>query len=279
MDKYELLYHQLLYEGIVDLKDVNTPGLLRLDLLEGIHTSEYLSSLLSLELSEREQKVSGFIHSSELIERELTIMEGTRLAAELALIDGCTFNIAGGTHHAFSDRGEGFCLLNDQAIAARWLQVNTDIKRVLIVDLDVHQGNGTAQIFSGNDSVYTFSMHGKNNYPIKKERSNLDIELPDGILDEEYIEILDGALKKIISEFEPDFVFYQSGVDVLSSDKLGRLGLSVEGCKKRDERIYSFASSLKIPIVTTMGGGYSPNVNDIVTAHCNTFKTASNFYF
>jgi acetoin utilization deacetylase AcuC-like enzyme len=230
--------------------------------------------LKNLEITPREQRISGFVHSDQLIERELTIMEGTRIAAEIALETGLGFNIAGGTHHAFYERGEGFCLLNDQVIAAKWLLQNTKIKRVLIIDLDVHQGNGTAALCANEERIFTFSIHGSGNYPLKKEKSDLDIDLKDGISDKEYLFLLESNLDKIISTFQPEFIFYQSGVDVLESDKLGRLSLSQKGSFERDSIVYNLVRQLKVPVVTTMGGGYSPQIKDIVNAHANTFKAA-----
>lgn len=274
MEKYELLHFQLKREQIVKEEDFFIPSTVDVNLLLEVHDQLYLDKLLSLKLTEREQKISGFIHDSNLIERELRIIEGTRLAADFAIKHGMAFNIAGGTHHAYSNRGEGFCLLNDQAVAAKWLLSNNLVNNILIIDLDVHQGNGTAEIFSDEPSVYTFSMHGKNNYPLKKETSKLDIALEDGTTDNEYIDQLENGFMTILSSFKPDFIFYQSGVDILGTDKMGRLGLTKEGCKKRDELVYSFAKQQSVPIVTTMGGGYSPQLKDIVNAHCETFKTA-----
>lgn len=274
MEKYELLRFQLIRDQIASDDDFFVPDIVSLKLLQEVHDQQYLDRLLALQLTEREQRVSGFLHDSKLIEREMRIVEGTRLAAEFALKHQIAFNIAGGTHHAYTNRGEGFCLLNDQAIAAHWLLDNNLAQQILIIDLDVHQGNGTAEIFKGTDSVYTFSMHGKNNYPLKKELSNLDIALEDGVNDDVYLSKLDNALNQILNDFKPDFLFYQSGVDILSTDKMGRLALSMEGCKLRDIMVYSFAKKLALPIVTTMGGGYSPQIKDIVNAHCMTFKTA-----
>ncbi len=201
------------------------------------------------------------------------------MCAELALKYGAAMNIAGGTHHAYSNRGEGFCLLNDQAIAANWLLKEKLVDRILIIDLDVHQGNGTAELFQDSKNVYTFSMHGKNNYPLKKERSTRDVELPDGTTDQQYLDTLDRQLESILNEFEPNFIFYQSGVDVLATDKLGRLSMSLDGCKLRDETVFNCAKQLQIPIVCSMGGGYSPNIKDILEAHANTFRSIQNFLF
>lgn len=279
MEKYDLLPKQLLHEGTLTPANFVEPSLCDEDIVADTHASEYIARLKNLEISPREQRVSGFVHSQELIEREFRIMEGTRLCAELALKYGAAMNIAGGTHHAYSNRGEGFCLLNDQAIAANWLLKEKLVERILIVDLDVHQGNGTAELFQDSKNVYTFSMHGKNNYPLKKERSTRDVELPDGTNDQQYLNTLEQQLDSILTEFEPRFIFYQSGVDVLATDKLGRLALSMDGCKKRDELVFSCAKQLHVPIVCSMGGGYSPNIKDILEAHANTFRSIQNFLF
>ncbi len=188
-------------------------------------------------------------------------------------------NIAGGTHHAFTDRGEGFCLLNDIALGASHLLDQDPTRQILVVDLDVHQGNGTAQIFENEDRVFTFSMHGGNNYPLHKETSNLDVPLPDGIGTKDYLKLLDHHLPRVIEEVEPDFIFFQSGVDILHTDKLGRLGVSPEGCKERDRMVFSRCIENQIPVAVNMGGGYSPDLRDILEAHANTFRLAQDLYF
>jgi len=186
--------------------------------------------------------------------------------------------VAGGTHHAFADRGEGFCCFNDQAVAANYLLDKGLARKILIVDLDVHQGNGTASIFRDEPRVFTFSMHGERNYPLRKEQSDLDIGLPDGMEDEAYLNILKENLPRIADEFQPDFVFYQSGVDVLASDKLGRLHLTRQGCRERDWFVLSFCKRNRIPVAVSMGGGYSPRIADIVEAHANTFRVAQELF-
>jgi len=201
-------------------------------------------------------------------------MEGTRLCAEYALHEKVAFNIAGGTHHAYADRGEGFCLLNDQAIASKWLMHEKEVNKILIIDLDVHQGNGTAKIFENDPNVFTFSMHGKNNYPLKKELSDLDIELEDGTGDRDYLYLLESSLHSILKDFDPDFVFYQCGVDIIDTDKLGKLKVSKEGARKRDILVFDTVKQLDVPVVCSMGGGYSPKIADIVDAHANTFRMA-----
>lgn len=279
MEKYELLPKQLLHEGTAEEENFFSPDLIDAEHVLKVHDKEYFHQLLTLQISPKDQRKSGFPHDERLIQREQMIMEGTRKCVEYALQFGVAMNIAGGTHHAYSNRGEGFCLLNDQAIAAQWLLDNGKANSILIVDLDVHQGNGTAEIFQHEDRVFTFSMHGQNNYPLKKEKSNLDVELPDGIKDNEYLYLLEKNLAAITHQFEPEFVFFQSGVDIIETDKLGRLGVSLKGCKRRDEIVFNFANENHIPIVTSMGGGYSPNIKHIIEAHGNTFRTAQHIFF
>ena len=189
--------------------------------------------MIQLNLSPSEIRSIGFPLSQLLVEREVNIAGGTLQCITYAFAHGISFNIAGGTHHAFSDRGEGFCMLNDQAIGANYLLRKEKVKQVLIIDLDVHQGNGNSEIFKDNKQVFTFSMHSKTNYPIRKERSDLDIGLEDGCNDETYLALLSQHLNEVTQHFHPDFIFYQAGVDVLETDKLGRLGLTKEGCKRR----------------------------------------------
>ena len=279
MEKYDLIPRQLVYEGILSESQILAPKQIDLELVTQVHDNEYLHRLYNGLLTPREQRVSGFVHSPLLIERELVIMEGTRLAAEYAYKNKSVgFNVAGGTHHAFTNRAEGFCLLNDQAISAQWLLNETDVKKILIIDLDVHQGNGTAEIFQNEPAVFTFSMHGRNNYPLQKEQSDLDVPLEDGCDDETYLNLLKDALQQIENQFTPDFIFYQCGVDILKTDALGKLGVSMEGCKQRDEMVFQFAKRLDVPVVCSMGGGYSKEIKYIVDAHVNTFKLGQ-YYF
>jgi acetoin utilization deacetylase AcuC-like enzyme len=279
MEKYDLLPKQLLYEGTVEEDAFFSPQLIDQRQVLSVHDPHYFQQLVDLKLTPREQRKTGFPHNERLISREQIIMEGTRKCAEYALKNGVAMNIAGGTHHAFSNRGEGFCLLNDIAIATNWLLDQQKAEKVLIVDLDVHQGNGTAEIFSKNPNVFTFSMHGKNNYPLYKEQSNIDVELDDGTNDSTYLYLLEKNLDEILSDFDPNFIFFQSGVDIISTDKLGRLNVSIQGCKKRDEIVFEIAKKNKIPIVASMGGGYSPEIKHIIEAHANTFRTAQHIFF
>lgn len=276
MEKYDLLPKQLIHEGTANEADFFEPDFLDITKVLAVHATDYWERLSNGKLSDREQRVCGFVHSTELIERELCIMEGTRRLAEEALTKKIGFNIAGGTHHAFADRGEGFCLLNDQVIAANDLLTNYGIQKILIIDLDVHQGNGTAAMLQDEDRVFSFSMHGRNNYPLQKERSNLDVELEDGIQDKVYLHLLSEHLDTILNDFTPDFVFYQCGVDILASDKLGKLGISLKGCQERDRIVFDTVRQLNVPVVCTMGGGYSPQLKDIVEAHAQTFRVGMN---
>jgi len=279
MAKYNLLPEQLLYEGTVNHENFFAPSKLDDDSILLTHDENYLKKLYHKTLSYKEIRATGFPLSDKLVEREITIMNGTVLAARFAMKYGVAMNIAGGTHHAFRDRGEGFCLLNDLAIAANVLLNEKIVSKVMIVDLDVHQGNGTASIFENSENVFTFSMHGAGNYPLHKEKSHLDIPLPDGIEDKAYLELLDKNLKQMFYAFEPEFIFYQSGVDVLKTDKLGKLGLSIEGCKQRDKLVFELAYQNQIPIVAAMGGGYSEKISDIIEAHANTFRLAQELFF
>lgn len=278
MIKYELLPQQLLHEGTAVTNDFYEPGLPDMEHILAVHNKEYVDHLLNLTLDPRAVRKIGFPLSDELVERELRIAQGTIWGVHQALQYGIAFNIAGGTHHAYSDRGEAFCLLNDQAIGAQYLINNRLAKKVLIVDLDVHQGNGTAEIFTNNNDVFTFSMHGKSNYPFKKEVSDLDIALPDTTDDNEYLSILRETLPKLIDLQKPDFIFYLSGVDILASDKLGKLGCTLNGCKERDEFVLSLCKKLEIPVQCSMGGGYSPDIKIIIEAHANTYRVAKNLY-
>jgi len=278
MLKYELIPEQLLYEGLINLGSLFSPVKLDEDIILMTHEQNYWERLRDLQLSDAEIRRSGFPLTASLVEREVRIARGTVDGSIHALKHGIAFNVAGGTHHAGSNWAEGFCLLNDQAIAANYLINKSLASRILIIDLDVHQGNGTAEIFKNEDRVFTFSIHAEKNFPFRKEKSDLDIGLPDGISDDEYLNLLKTNLKIVIESFNPDFIFYLAGVDVLATDKLGKLNLSRNGCKQRDIMILSHCRRLKIPVQISMGGGYSPKIMDIVDAHCNTFRVANDIY-
>lgn len=275
MEKYNLLPAQLLYEGTIKKESLFTPGTVEENLVLQIHTQEYWKKLSTLSLSSKEERKTGFPLSHSLVEREKFIMQGTVEAAFHALEIGIAFNIAGGTHHAFSDRGEGFCLLNDIALGAQALLNAGKAKKILVIDLDVHQGNGTAEIFRHRPEVFTFSMHGQANYPLHKEESDLDIGLETGITDDKYLPLLEDTLQKLFAEVKPDFVFYQSGVDVIFSDKLGHLKLSLDGCRRRDALVWNFCTRNNVPAMACMGGGYSSSMAHIIEAHANTYREAA----
>ncbi len=279
MEKYSLLPEQLLYEGTLSPGNFFSPELVDEKWMLNTHTRDYFARLSALQLSRAEVRAIGFPLSKELVEREKSIMSGSVQAAIYALSHGIGMNVAGGTHHAFSDRGEGFCLLNDLAITANYLLENQLAKRVLIVDLDVHQGNGTAEIFRDRRDVFTLSIHGEKNYPHRKEKSHLDIGVPDGTADLEYLRILRQSLPIVVDAFEPDFMIYQSGVDVLASDKLGRLSLSQSGLRERDKTVLALAKNNGIPVMCCMGGGYSRQIRDIVEGHAQVFRLAQELYF
>jgi acetoin utilization deacetylase AcuC-like enzyme len=279
MLKYELIPEQLLHEGTINEENLFSPGLLQEQYIINTHTRDYWEQLKNLTLPAKEQRRIGFPLTAQLVEREITIGQGTIDGALFAKQFGVAFNVAGGTHHAGSNWGEGFCLLNDQAISSNYLLANNLASRILIIDLDVHQGNGTAQIFKDEPRVLTFSMHGADNFPFRKEKSDLDIPLENGVNDELYLSILVKALKFLFKKHHPDFVFYLSGVDVLATDKLGKLALTREGCKRRDEIVFEFCFNHQVPVQVSMGGGYSPDIKAIVDAHCNTFRVAKHLYF
>lgn len=278
MEKYELLPMQLKREGSMEEENFFHPEKINLEDVFAVHEKSYWEKLSNLELSRQEQLRSGFPLSRELVERELVITGGSLQASLFAIENGIAFNIAGGTHHAYADRAEGFCLLNDIAVSASYLLRKNLAKQILVVDLDVHQGNGTAKIFEDEKRVFTFSMHGEKNYPLKKEKSDLDVPLPDGIEGAEYLKLLNQSLNSIFNQITPDFIFYQSGVDILAGDKLGRLSVSLEDIKNRDRKVLSLAKERGIPIMASMGGGYSKDINLIVEAHANNYRLAREIF-
>ena len=279
MLKYELIPEQLIYEGTCTPENFFSPNPVDEKWILRTHTKTYWQDLKNLTLDAKMIRKIGFPLSEQLILRETIITQGTIDCSVYAQKYGISMNIAGGTHHAYTDRGEGFCLLNDVAITSNYLLDSGLASKILVIDLDVHQGNGTAEIFQNEPRVFTFSMHGKENYPLHKEQSDLDIELKTYTKDEEYLALLFETLPKLIQEQKPDFLFYISGVDILETDKLGKLSVSIQGCYRRDEFVFEQALKNKLPIVVSMGGGYSPKITDIVEAHCNTFRLAEKMFF
>jgi acetoin utilization deacetylase AcuC-like enzyme len=278
MLKYELIPGQLLYEGTIGPHQLFAPEPCADATILKTHTAEYLHKLKNQALTAAEQRRIGFPHSPQLTLREQMITQGTIDCCYHAFANGVALNVAGGTHHAFADRGEGFCLLNDFAVAANHLLERKEAKQILVIDLDVHQGNGTATLFENKPQVFTFSMHGRQAYPFRKEKSDLDIELEEGTDDATYMDILKSALLPLLDTIQPDFAFYLSGVDVLKSDRFGKLGLTLEGCRLRDVFVFTLLKNKSIPCTVAMGGGYSPDIKVIVEAHCNTFRMAKDVF-
>jgi acetoin utilization deacetylase AcuC-like enzyme len=245
--------------------------------VELVHDSDYVRAFLGGHLSAAVMRRIGFPWSEPLVRRTLASVGGTLSAAQDALATGFGGNLAGGTHHAFRDSGAGFCVFNDIAVAAAMLRARNGVERIAIVDLDVHQGDGTALIFRGEPDVFTVSIHGHNNFPFRKQESRIDVALPDGSTDEEYLRILNEVLSRVC-EFAPEFVFYQSGVDALAADTLGRLALTHEGLKRRDRLVMEVCRRRRIPLVVTLGGGYADPIDLTAEAHANTFLIASDIF-
>lgn len=275
--KFELVRDKLIEEETLQLSEIFEPQPAGLNDVLLIHTEDYISRLRGGTLTAKEIRKLGLPWSKSLVRRSFLATSGTINAAKHALENSVASNLAGGTHHSFPDRGEGFCVLNDVAVAVEVLKRDDLAKRFLIIDCDVHQGNGTAFIYRDDETVFTFSMHGAKNYPLFKEVSNLDIELPDGTSDDEYLEILNEALPRILLH-DPDIIFYLGGADPFEKDKLGRLGLTINGLMKRDEAVLSFAKEREVPIVTVMSGGYAQDINDTVEIHCNTIRAVKKVF-
>jgi acetoin utilization deacetylase AcuC-like enzyme len=274
MVKYTLVYDRLRETGLLPAANIMLPEEATRADLERVHEKDYLDRLFGEGLSVTEQRAIGVPWSPRLLRRSRLAVQGTILAAEAALEQGRGGNLAGGTHHAFADHGEGFCVLNDIAVAIRRLQHEKRTERALVIDLDVHQGNGTAAIFEGDDSVFTFSMHGERNYPSRKMRSTLDIGLPDGIDDEAYLSTLEINLPKLIENFSPDVVFYLAGVDVAAGDRYGRFNLSDDGIRARDRCVLEWTRRHGLPLAITLAGGYSPNPVRTAMLHTIVFEEA-----
>lgn len=275
IEKYERLRQRVLDEGLVPAPNLHEPARVARELLLRVHTGDYVDRLASGALTDAELRRLGFPWSSALVERSFRAVGGTCEAVECALDNGLAINLAGGTHHAFPSHGEGFCVFNDVAVAVRHALATGRIQRAAIVDLDVHQGNGTHAIFAGDSRVYTFSMHGRRNYPFHKVAGTLDIELDDGIGDEEYLNLLADALPRILAESSPDLVVYLAGADPHEGDRLGRLALTLDGLARRDHMVLHAAREVGIPVAITIAGGYGRDVDTTVEAHCRTVRVAA----
>jgi acetoin utilization deacetylase AcuC-like enzyme len=278
MAKYARLRERILAERVLRAADVQEAPLAEWDQLRLVHTAEYVEAVATGTLPTEIQRRIGFPWSVQMVERARRSVGATIAASRTALVEGCAANLAGGTHHAFADRGEGFCVFNDVAVAARVLQHEHLARRIAVVDCDVHQGNGTASIFAGDADVFTLSLHGAKNFPFKKEKSHWDIELEDGTGDEPYLQVLAHSLAEVMARHAPAFVFYLAGADPYEGDRLGRLKLTVDGLRRRDELVLEYCRRNGIPTVVTMSGGYAPDVDAIVTIHTNTIRTAAGLW-
>jgi acetoin utilization deacetylase AcuC-like enzyme len=274
MDKYRLVAEHLVSDQTLLTEELLEPEAAPLDDVLRVHTPEYVHAFINGTLERKAQLRLGLPWSPELVRRAFAVIGGTYGAARAALEDGVAANLAGGTHHAFADHGEGYCIFNDHVVVLRRLREEGFAQRVLIVDLDVHQGNGTAVLCQDDADVFTFSMHSETNYPARKERSSWDIGLPDGTTDEQYLDILMRALPQILERFTPDLILYQAGVDVLAGDRFGKLALTMAGVGERDRLVYEFTHRAGLPLVVTLGGGYARDINRIVEAHCQTVRMA-----
>ena len=275
VEKYALLRERVLADGIVPLDRLHDPARATDEELRRVHAERYVSQFARGKLPAAEMRRIGFPWSPELVERSYRAVGGTLAAARHAMADGIGMNLAGGTHHAFPDHGEGFCVFNDVAIAIRALQQEGVIRRAAVVDLDVHQGNGTHAVFDGDDDVLTFSMHGARNYPFDKVAGSLDIELPDGTGDDAYLAALHEHLPPVLADAAPDVVFYVAGADPLAGDRLGRLALTHDGLARRDTWVLERCREVGLPVVITIGGGYAPVIEETVQVHVNTARIAA----
>ncbi len=279
MQKYTMIPERLLAEGTITSDNFFTPSKLTEEEILTTHTAEYWHKLKTQTLTPKEARPIGFEMTPTLVDRGRYIAHATYECALYAQQYGVAMNVAGGTHHAFADHGEGFCVFNDVCIASNLLLARGQAQKILVVDLDVHQGNGNASIMADEPRVFVFSMHGAKNYPFRKQISDLDIELDTDTGDEDYLRILAETLPRLIKDVAPDMIFYQSAVDVLATDKLGKLALTQEGCRARDEYVLRKAKAANIPVAIVMGGGYSEDIEDVVQAHCNTFRLAQQIFF
>ena len=274
MDKYRLIPERLLAERVLSPDEISEPEpIAREDILR-VHTPEYVHAFIDGTLERKALLRLGLPWSQELVQRAFAVIGGTLGAARAALSDGVGVNLAGGTHHAFADHGEGYCIFNDLVIVLRRLRQDGRAKRFLIVDLDVHQGNGTAALCRTDPDTFTFSMHAQNNYPGHKEKSSWDIALPDGTTDAQYLHTLSKTLPQLLDQTTPDMILYQAGVDVLGGDRFGKLALSMAGVGERDQLVATSARRAGVPLVVTLGGGYARDINTIVETHCQTVHVA-----
>ncbi|WP_138429490.1 histone deacetylase family protein [Fodinibius saliphilus] len=274
MKKFTALHHYLLEQNLIDSSDIVEPSPVDIPNLTTVHSQRYSNGIVNGDLGKRELRKLGLPWSKRLAHRSRLAVQGTINASLMALQDGISGNLAGGTHHAMPDYGEGFCVFNDVAVAIKVLRQSMWAKKILVIDCDVHQGNGTAKIFKNNDDVFTFSLHGAKNYPFKKPPSTLDIGLPDETQDEVYLSTLGDALDEIFEQFSPDLVYYLGGIDPLEADHFGRLSLTMNGLKNRDRIVIQKVIDDDVPLVLLLSGGYAPTLGDTVRAHALMYETA-----
>jgi acetoin utilization deacetylase AcuC-like enzyme len=274
MAKYSRLRERLVADAIVDPADVHEAAAASWADLGLVHTADYLRDIACGTLPPQAQRRIGFPWSPQMVERARRSVGATMQASRAALESGVAANLAGGTHHSFSDRGEGFCVFNDVAVAARALLRDRAVRRVAVIDCDVHQGNGTAAIFSGEPAVFTFSMHGTHNFPFRKESSDLDVTFEDGAGDAAYLSALEHHLPRVLDAHRPDLVFYLAGADPYEHDRLGRLALTIDGLRSRDRLMFDACRTRTIPAIVVMAGGYADDIEAIVTIHANTIREA-----
>jgi acetoin utilization deacetylase AcuC-like enzyme len=278
MAKYRLLRQALLEGGVLEPHELLQAEPVAVEALARVHTPRWLGAVLGGHLTGAEVRRLGFPWSEELVLRSRAAVGGTCAAALSALDRGFAGNLAGGTHHAFPDHGEGFCVFNDIAVSIRSLQAAGVIARAVVVDLDVHQGNGTAAVFAADPSVFTFSIHGEHNFPFRKQRSSLDVGLPDGTGDAPYLDVLFRTLPGVLDAARPDIVYYQAGVDPLAEDTLGRLALTAAGLEVRDRFVFETARRRGLPLVVTLGGGYARPLAPTIDAHLSTYRAARSVF-
>lgn len=274
MEKYQLVPERLIAEGVLRADELLEPEAASVDDVLRVHTPEYVDALIHGTLERKALLRLGLPWSEDLVRRAFAVLGGTYQAARAAVVDGVAANLAGGTHHAFADHGEGYCIFNDHVITLRRLRAEGYARRFLIIDLDVHQGNGTAVLCRDDEETFTFSVHSERNYPARKERSSWDIGLPDGTTDEQYLEVIADALPRLLTRCDPQMIVYQAGVDVLAGDRFGKLALTMAGVAERDRAVCAFARRAGIPLVVTLGGGYARDIGQIVEAHCQTITMA-----
>lgn len=276
--KYAEIRKRLVSDSTLTEKQISDPQLATRDEIVLVHTPDYYDRFVAGNLTERELRRLGLPYSEALVRRSRFSVAGTIHASRAALRQGISANLGGGTHHAFSDHGEGFCVFNDIAVAINLLRAEGRINRAAVIDCDVHQGNGTAAIFANDPEVFTLSLHGEKNYPLIKQQSTIDVAFADHTEDEEYLYRLEQHLAPVLDRFRPDMVFYQAGVDPLGCDRLGRLALTHNGLMRRDAMVFQACLERSLPCVITLGGGYAKNVEDTIEAHCNTIRTANEIY-